>query len=512
MIDTYVQAVKYVKLGWSVIPLWPNTKIVMLPKAEKNPEYNPIVFHKRYPTDEELKKWFLNTNNNIGICTGELSDLTALDADEIKNMPNVTSQIQVITKRGKHLYFKNDNERNSQGTIDDDIDTRGYNGYVVAPPSIVGGFRYRFVNPNIVVGLLKPFPKGLLNDSSQSDSANRVKSANPPGWISKSIEDVENGGPRTPNFVKIIGSMRGKHYTASDIYSLLAPLAKNRDYDLDKLKELIDDQEKRYPNGQTESYEIHTAEGKAENLEKFLQGEEKVDWIVPGLVAKKSIGFCAGLPESLKTWVMIDLAIECARGGKWLGYKVNKSRVLFVDQERFVGETRRRFKKMLIGKNIKMDEDLNHNLVIQVGSSIRLNLDVSFEAFRKKLNEIKPDLLIVDSFATFSTVAENDRQEVQKVIERIKQIRQEFGCTVLMIDHEGKGVLSNDNAGKTPDAYSMIGSVAKPAAAEVVLTVRKETDSSVTVYNTKNSLAPAIAPITVQLVDTENEGVRIEQL
>jgi hypothetical protein len=406
------------------------------------------------------------------------------------------------------LYFKHSGETNSASKIAEHVDVRGEGGFVVAPPSIVGSHLYRFlVLPNS--SRLQPFPQELLNAERHIVSGIGGKSND---WLSQALEGIREGN-RNDTFAKLVGRLHRDKHSPSNILALLRPHAELHAFPIGELENVIQSVT-RYENesGQRTSYEIHAQEGKAENLEKFLEGVEKVNWIVPGLIANSSIGFAAGLPESLKTWILIDLAIECARGGSWLGNKVNKNRVLFIDQERFIGETRRRFKKMLKGKNISVDEDINRNLIVQVGSSIRLNLDVSFDAFRKKLSDIRPDLIIVDSFATFSTVAENDRQEVQKVIERIKQLRQEFGCTVLMIDHENKSVLSPDNVGKTPDAYSMIGSVGKPAAAELVLTVRKETDSSVTIYNTKNSLAPSVAPITVQLVDTENGGVKLEQL
>lgn len=498
--DILTAAVNYVeKYRWSVIPLKPGLKEPLIPWQE---------YQTRLPTMEELTRWFQSTQNGIGIVTGRISNLSVIDVDALEVLTSLTisSPIAVKTRKGKHFYFLyQEGLANSASKIAEHVDVRGEGGYVVAPPSLVDGHRYRFCSPIVRPSLLNVFPRELLTNA---ESRNVQPKA--PDWISEALTKLSEGS-RNETFTRVAGAMHRARFPASAMYTFLAPHAERVNFDREELNAVIQSVTK-YENGQEESNALYTGNDKAENLADFLKGEEKVDWIVPGLISKSGIGFCAGLPESLKTWILIDLAIECARGGIWLGHTVHKAKVMFIDQERFKGETRRRVQKLLKGKQITLNENLSEHFIIQVGSSIRLNLDVSFDAFRKKLSDIRPDLVIVDSFATFSTVAENDRQEVQKVMERIKQLRQEFGCTFIFIDHEGKGVLSPDNIGRAPDAYSMIGSVGKPAAAELVLTVRKESDSSVVIYNTKNSLAPAINPISVQLVDTPNEGVKLEKL
>lgn len=509
--NVYKKAVYYVEtLRWSVIPLKPNSKEPLIPWSD---------FQHRLPTSEELRKWFLNSPNNIGIVCGKISNLSVLDADELKNLPHsVSSSITVLTRRGKHLYFAYSGEVNSAGKINDKIDVRGNGGYVCAPPSIVAGHRYRFISPVVRADRLAPFPSHLLgntnvnNENSTGGTGNGKPNHKPENWLSEAIEGLREGN-RNQTFTSIVGRLCRDGHTPSDILSFLRPHAVSCGFELDELETIIQSVQ-RYENGQGKSHVQYRSDDKAEDIESFLQGEEKVEWIVPGVIAKSSLGFVAGLPESLKTWVLMDLAIEASRGGEWLGYKADQVRVLFVDQERWKGETRRRFKKLIKGKGFD-DKDmieLHNNLHVQVGTTTRLNLDESFEAFRRKLAELKPGLVIIDSFATFSTVAENDRVEVQKVLERLKQLRQEFGCTILMIDHEGKSVLNPEHQGETPNAFSMVGSVAKPAAAESVFTVRRASDTSVTIHHTKSTLAPAIPPITVTLEDVGEDAVILRKL
>jgi hypothetical protein len=491
-------AANYVEMGWSVIPLRPGSKIPLIDWKD---------FQHRLPSLEELRTWFQNSSmNNLGIVTGKLSNLSVIDADELKNLhPQTSSSISVITKRGKHLYFKYGGERNSASEIAESIDVRGEGGFVVAPPSVIDGHLYRFVNPVLRPDNLPQFPVGLI--PSKEDKTSGIKPSLKPrlkGRIHEVLSQLKEGN-RDHTFTSVIGLMHRDGYTASDINVLLAPYAETSGFGVLELEKKIIYLTNTYSNRRIDS------EKEVENIESFLSDIQPVTWLCNPIIAKGSLGFVAGLPETQKTWLMMDLAIEMSRRdreGSWLNkFPVSHGRVLFIDQERFKGETQRRLKSMLAEKNIKAD-DLE--LYVQSGTTTRINLDESYEAFKRKVERIQPDLIIVDSFATFSTVEENSRREVQTVLERIKQIRQEYGCAVLFIDHENKSVFDpNDNS--MPNAFKMVGSVGKPAAAETVLTVRKNKENCAVVYHTKSTLASTVEPFTIEVRDTD-KGVQVRAI
>lgn len=244
-----------------------------------------------------------------------------------------------------------------------------------------------------------------------------------------------------------------------------------------------------------------------DGIADFLQEISPVTWIAEPIIASGSIGFMAGLPETMKSWLMIDLAIECARGGKWLNkFPVSKGTVIFVDQERAKSETQRRFKKLITNKQVKL-EDLD--LHVFSGTTTRLNLEESYKAFVRKLEKIKPTLLIIDSFITINTGEENNRKDVQTILEKLKEIRTQFGCAIVLIDHETKSVFNDEDQGLLPNAFKIAGSVGKVAAAEFVLVARKTKENSVTVYHVKSTLAPAISSFNVEIKDV-GEGIQIQ--
>lgn len=253
--------------------------------------------------------------------------------------------------------------------------------------------------------------------------------------------------------------------------------------------------------------------GKTESLDEFLLESKPTNWICDGIVARGEIGFIAGLPETMKTWLAIDLALEASRpeGGLWLGlFPVVPSKVLYIDQERPRGETQRRFNGVLGAKGLSLG-DVRGRFFMRCGTTTRLDFQPSFQAFRRELMHVQPDIVLVDSFATFHTGNENSLQDMQRVMESVKALRNEFGCAIIFIDHENKGTFHAEREGEEdPSAFRMKGSVAKPAAAELVLTVRRFDHSSSTVYNTKNTFGPKIASFTVSVHDTPQGHILVE--
>jgi Bifunctional DNA primase/polymerase, N-terminal/Primase C terminal 1 (PriCT-1) len=93
--------------------------------------------------------WHTEPHYNIGIACGSVSGIFAVDIDSYEAEKRLAKledahdrlppTVEVITSRGRHLYFRYPTDRsvrNSAGKIAPGIDTRGDGGYTLAPPSI----------------------------------------------------------------------------------------------------------------------------------------------------------------------------------------------------------------------------------------------------------------------------------------------------------------------------------------------------------------------------------------
>jgi KaiC/GvpD/RAD55 family RecA-like ATPase len=360
---------------------------------------------------------------------------------------------------------------------------------------------------NVIKSALIAERTAEIKDLFYSDLTN--KPSNQQGWIAESLSTLQQGNLHNES-IRIIGKLHQNRWGKEDIFTLLKPHIERVGGDLVSLRSRIESVSK-YPLAECIIKEACLTNVKQDqetySISSFLALDDKVTWIVPGIISDKSLGFIAGLPETGKTWVCMDLAVECARGGGyWLGkFPVKDAKVLYIDQERWKGETKRRL-QAIINSKVVSKESVESRLFIKSGTTIRLDLQHSFEAFYREVGKLRPDIVIVDSFATFHTKEENNRKDIQEVLERVKQIRNDFGVAFLFVDHEGKSVFSDED--KTPNMAKMVGSIGKPAAAEYVLTVRKEAEGSM-IYHTKSTLGPAVEPFLVKVLDIDDTKTKI---
>lgn len=132
---------RYLARGWSVLPLRPRDK-------------RPLILwehlqHER-PSEQDVVEWFRRwPDANIGIVTGEISNLIVLDIDPKhggdaalgrleQRFGPLSATVEAVTGGdGRHLYFAHPGglTRNRAG-LAQGIDLRGDGGYIVAPPSI----------------------------------------------------------------------------------------------------------------------------------------------------------------------------------------------------------------------------------------------------------------------------------------------------------------------------------------------------------------------------------------
>jgi hypothetical protein len=139
--------------GWPVFPLRPGDKR----PATKNG-------FKDATTDVDRIKayWTANPTANIGLPTGIKFDVIDVDLPDgpasLERMANVPAVhgLARTSSGGMHLYIEPTGKGNTAGLFPG-IDIRGKGGYVVAPPSILGGVRqqWRWINkpsPRIIAG------------------------------------------------------------------------------------------------------------------------------------------------------------------------------------------------------------------------------------------------------------------------------------------------------------------------------------------------------------------------
>lgn len=138
-------ALKYLDLGYSVIPIKP---------GDKRPLIKWEAYQKRKASSDEVRAWWKkNPNANIGIVTGNISGIDVVDCDSDKGVDALneflSDSLRVPiskTPKGYHYYFKHRSGLQNGVRILEDCDLRTSGGYIVAPPSYnVEGMQYKWV-------------------------------------------------------------------------------------------------------------------------------------------------------------------------------------------------------------------------------------------------------------------------------------------------------------------------------------------------------------------------------
>ncbi len=145
-------ALKYVSLGWSVIPLYSvhgglcSCRNSNCQDQGKHPRVTWTPHQSRRATEGDVREWWRRwPDANIGVVTGAISGLIVLDVDGERGRETLASMglevpltVCAMTGGGgwhHYLTHPGRDHRNTQSDVGPKIDTRGDGGYVVAPPS-----------------------------------------------------------------------------------------------------------------------------------------------------------------------------------------------------------------------------------------------------------------------------------------------------------------------------------------------------------------------------------------
>lgn len=176
-----------------------------------------------------------------------------------------------------------------------------------------------------------------------------------------------------------------------------------------------------------------------------------MDWLFDNVIPRESITWMHGVAGEGKTIVAMHIAAHAANIGM---------RVLHLDAEMGTRLMARRVQSMLWAfqdedsmlRYLYVDEEPPH------GSEA--------DWFLSKVRTEQPDFIIIDPYVSWLSrqgLSENDSTENRQLFDTfIKPLKQELGCTVLVLDHEAKGEGgatsargTGDKMGSTDLAYSL---------------------------------------------------------
>ena len=322
---TLNHAERYVKNGWSVIPLRPKGKEPLFPWKK---------YSEQRPSSEDLASWFTaEATANIGIVTGAISQLIVVDIDSPEGLSyaqknGLISPVYSTTGKGRHYYFRHPGkEVGNTIKLLPGIDTRADGGYVAAPPSIhPSGRRYTWGSAFLDSTRLPPFPAHLFEKEEKKQE----------GWISEALQSLTKGN-RNDTFTRIVGRLHRDRWSADDITGLLRPAAakvgfpetelgviiasvtRYRDIQSAQIQQDPDDTPVYVHNFTDSADEYYKRKSARERGIEFPTGFQKFDRLIGGLRRQELLTVAARTGVGKTNW-LIRAAEHLCRQGKSVLY------------------------------------------------------------------------------------------------------------------------------------------------------------------------------------------------
>jgi len=336
------------------------------------------------------------------------------------------------------------------------------------------------------------------------------KTLNKPGWMAEALTGLTQGN-RNSTFAKVAGRLHRAGFEPEDIVALLKLHAQASGFSTQELRREIEALCCRYPTGKS-SPSSSTNKGETETESKPLQamplaaflesGGQTTEWCVERILPKEGAGILAGPAGYGKSWMLLDLAIEAARGGKWLGqFPTTATKVLYLDEESSPGLLRKRLRKLLGGKKLSQG---GLDVHFCVGQGFSLSRSDSVEQLRILLSSLHPGLVIIDSLIRVHRAEENSASEMARVFEVVKNLIREFSCTFLFADHQRKP----GNFGTPSLDLLLRGSSEKAAFVDTLLSLQRKEEALI-VEHSKSRYDEAVPAFIVNIKDQEPDTTTV---
>ena len=169
------QALEYLRKGFSVIPISPETK---------RPPISWKEFQTRLPTESEVEEWFTSfPNAMVGMVTGKVSGVFVIDLDAYKEGFNFDvslleneTLIHETASGGFHYFYKYPTSREvrNHASKEENWDVRGDGGIIVLPPTIRNGKHYKVFKSSEIAEA----PQRLLDIIKEEEKSEQIENIN----------------------------------------------------------------------------------------------------------------------------------------------------------------------------------------------------------------------------------------------------------------------------------------------------------------------------------------------
>src|SRR6516165_1417214 len=167
---------------------------------------------------------------------------------------------------------------------------------------------------------------------------------------------------------------------------------------------------------------------------RLADGAAELRWLITDLWSHEAVGIVGGEPKCCKSFLALDLAIAVAAGVPCLRRYVvpDPGRVLLYAAEDSPATVRRRLEGIAAAAGVDLtDVDIQ----VITTPSLRLDLEADQRNLADTVANLKPRLLILDSFVRLHRIDENASREVGPLLGYLRELQRRHGLAVLVVHH-----------------------------------------------------------------------------
>ena len=181
------------------------------------------------------------------------------------------------------------------------------------------------------------------------------------------------------------------------------------------------------------------------------------EWLVDGLIPRGTVTSLYGDGGTGKSLLALQLAVDVATGGKWIGKATVVGGSLFISAEDDQDELHRRVRDVADSGFLSVGELTNIHLRSLAGEDALLatlatnggiNPSDLFDEIDRYAAETAPDLIVLDTLADLFPGNENDRGQARQFIGLLRGLAIRHNAAVLLLAHPSlSGMNSGTGAG-----------------------------------------------------------------
>jgi KaiC/GvpD/RAD55 family RecA-like ATPase len=188
------------------------------------------------------------------------------------------------------------------------------------------------------------------------------------------------------------------------------------------------------------------------SLDEVYKQPLEIDWLIDGIVPNNAIGMIYGASGSGKSHIILSMAAMIANGNDWFGNDTKEGVALVLAGEGLGGITRRL-------KAIELEHDIEikpSNLLVS-SRAIGIDTEGGYTQVKAAIDSLEtpPKIVFIDTLSRHLVASqENSNDDMARFINKLEEIRQKYGCTIILVHHTGKG--ENNSA---RGAYALLANI-----------------------------------------------------